>query len=345
MQHRPAVWIDFENAPHVWVLSSIIKHFQKKEYPVIFTARDFSCTVGLCRRMGFEARIVGIRGSAQGRISKAWRILDRAVRLSALIWRMRKSIGLALSHGSRSQALTAHYLGIPIVSMDDYELSDQSFVRFVDHLLVPFVISKDVWGPYADRVCHYPGVKEELYLCNFKPAEVEMHSKADKIKVFFRPEGRFAHYRSDQGEAMQHAILQYISEHPNIFMVLSPRDAEQAKWLIDFCEQRKLSHWLPGEVVDGPALIWQVDLVIGGGGTMTREAAVLGVPSYSFFAGKWGAVDHYLQAQGRLVRLADLEDIRRIRLKQRERVAISVPDTALNFVTGFVEGIIGKQRG
>ncbi len=43
-----------------------------------------------------------------------------------------------------------------------------------------------------------------------------------------------------------------------------------------------------------------MDLVIGGGGTMTREAAVLGVPAYTYFAGKWGAVDQYLSDQHRL---------------------------------------------
>jgi predicted glycosyltransferase len=34
---------------------------------------------------------------------------------------------------------------------------------------------------------------------------------------------------------------------------------------------------------------------------MLREAAYLGVPAYSLFAGRLGAVDHYLSATGRLV--------------------------------------------
>jgi predicted glycosyltransferase len=43
-------------------------------------------------------------------------------------------------------------------------------------------------------------------------------------------------------------------------------------------------------------LIWYSDLVISGGGTMNREAAALGVPVYSIFLGKSGAVDRYLSS-------------------------------------------------
>ena len=43
---------------------------------------------------------------------------------------------------------------------------------------------------------------------------------------------------------------------------------------------------------------------------MNREAAALGVPVYSIFRGKIGAVDAYLADQGRLVLLETVEDVR-----------------------------------
>ena len=43
---------------------------------------------------------------------------------------------------------------------------------------------------------------------------------------------------------------------------------------------------------------------------MNREAAALGVPVYSIFRGKIGAVDHYLARQGRLTILESPEDVR-----------------------------------
>src|SRR2546422_3920490 len=76
------------------------------------------------------------------------------------------------------------------------------------------------------------------------------------------------------------------------------------------------------EVVDGLNQVWHSDLVISGGGTMNREAAVLGVPIYSTFRGQIGAVDQYLSMKGRLVLLEDVRDVQtKIRVVRRPRPA------------------------
>lgn len=51
---------------------------------------------------------------------------------------------------------------------------------------------------------------------------------------------------------------------------------------------------------------------------MNREAAALGVPVYSIFRGKSGAVDRYLSAAGRLVFIENPQDVNRIRFVRRE---------------------------
>jgi len=53
------------------------------------------------------------------------------------------------------------------------------------------------------------------------------------------------------------------------------------------------------------------DLVVSGGGTMNREAAALGVPVYSMFRGRIGAVDQYLVGTGRMTLLESVEDVYR----------------------------------
>ncbi len=42
---------------------------------------------------------------------------------------------------------------------------------------------------------------------------------------------------------------------------------------------------------------------------MAREAAVLGVPSYSIFSGKLGAVDRQLASEGRLQLISSVSEI------------------------------------
>jgi hypothetical protein len=100
--------------------------------------------------------------------------------------------------------------------------------------------------------------------------------------------------------------------------VLLPRDAEQAGRYGNVANVVVLS-----KAVDGPSLLACADLVIGGGGTMTREAAVLGTPTYTVFAGRLAAVD------GELIRLGRLHDLRepttQPRFEKRRRSAVPIP--------------------
>jgi predicted glycosyltransferase len=51
---------------------------------------------------------------------------------------------------------------------------------------------------------------------------------------------------------------------------------------------------------------------------MAREAAALGIPAYTVFAGRRGGVDTQLMHEGRLVELSTQEDFQRITF---ERIA------------------------
>ena len=54
-----------------------------------------------------------------------------------------------------------------------------------------------------------------------------------------------------------------------------------------------------------PDVSLYADLVISAGGTMNREAVALGVPVFTTFEGRLGAVDEGLLREGRLRRLDD----------------------------------------
>jgi predicted glycosyltransferase len=66
---------------------------------------------------------------------------------------------------------------------------------------------------------------------------------------------------------------------------------------------------VPEHAVDGQSLVAGADLVISAGGTMNREAVVLGTPVYTTFAGRLGGVDERLIAEGRLRPLDRLDDL------------------------------------
>jgi predicted glycosyltransferase len=88
------------------------------------------------------------------------------------------------------------------------------------------------------------------------------------------------------------------------------REDVQAVLLCRTAEQRQVYAGRPGvqvpeRAVDALSLLALADVAIGGGGTMTREAALLGTPTFTVFAGKLAAVDAELIRRGRLHDLRD----------------------------------------
>jgi hypothetical protein len=135
----------------------------------------------------------------------------------------------------------------------------------------------------------------------------------------------------------------------NLRMVIVPRNESQKEWIeqnwLEFCHSRRII--IPEHVVDGLNLLWHSDLVISGGGTMNREAAALGVPVYSIFRGKIGAVDQYLADTGRLVLLKSAADVeaKLVVSKRSFRDAVkSSNGRALENIVEGVEHALGSRR-
>jgi predicted glycosyltransferase len=97
-------------------------------------------------------------------------------------------------------------------------------------------------------------------------------------------------------------VLERLGSDRNVHAVVLPRTPEQHAAIAS----RPLpSLILPERAVDAQSLIAAADLVVSAGGTMNREAVALGTPVWTTFAGRLGAVDEGLIADGRLRLLAD----------------------------------------
>jgi hypothetical protein len=77
---------------------------------------------------------------------------------------------------------------------------------------------------------------------------------------------------------------------------------------------------IPPSPLDGANLIAASDLVISAGGTINREAAALGVPVASVYAGKWAAVDEQLVQEGRLKRLSKPQDVESLIIAKKQNM-------------------------
>lgn len=332
------VWIDFENAPHVWVLKDFLNFFYAKGLKVLITARDFSYTLELCDYLNISVDRVTQTISAKNKINKFLTLIDRSKELYNFIKNLNNKPKLAISHGSRSQALASYALNIPVISLDDYEYSFKAFNYFVNEILTPFPIPKSEWGFFSNKIIQYPGLKEELYLWNKSNYNCSLNLRNDyrEIIIIFRAEANNAHYYDPKSTELRKKILEFLTNFKNIHLFLFARDKKQENEIVNFLIQNKVNFTIPHTILNGPALLYNSDLVIGGGGTMTREAAVLGIPSYSFFQGKLPHVDKYLIDTNKLVHIKDIDDIKKIKVEYKTARKTEIPDEAFTFVSRYL---------
>lgn len=313
------VWIDLANSPHVPIFRPIVAELEDRGHRVVLTARDFAQTVPLARRaFGDRVSVVGGHdGAALG--SKVTGLASRAIALARSP--EAATADRALSFCSHAQNLAARLRRIPALTMMDYEGQPVNHLSFrcATRVVVPRAFPDDAlrrFGARDRKVGRFDGLKEELYLSDAPAGEIGIDIPEDRVVVVLRPPATMAAYHRFENPLFDR-VLDRVAEHPDAVGLILPRTPDQARGL----EERGLHESLRvvREVPDGAALLAASDLVIGAGGTMNREAAVLGVPAYSAFAGAPAAVDDELIRQGRLVALRDERDLERIRIERRNR--------------------------
>src|SRR6202163_3184184 len=311
MDRPRRIWIDIDNSPHVPFFVPIVEELQKRGYEVILTARDAYQVCELMELYHLSCRVVG-RHYGKNRAAK---ILGTCLRAAQLVPMMLgEKIDLAVSHGSRAQMMVGFALGIPTLLILDYEyIAKMGFIR-PDWILVPQMIPDSKELAPKRQVIRYPGLKEDVYVPRLQldpSVKDQFGLEEDDIVVTVRPPAIEAHYHNPEADVLLDAALNFLTQAPDVRVILLPRNESQAKTLREtwgkWITNRNIM--IPEHAVAGINLIWFSDLVVSGGGTMNREAAALGVPVYSIFRGKIGAVDRHLQQEGRLILIESVEDI------------------------------------
>ena len=318
------IWIDLDNSPHVPFFVPIIEELEKQGYPTFLTARDACQVVELVDLHRLSCDKIG-RHYGKNKFVKAIGTCYRALQLIQAA--RKEELALAVSHGSRSQLIAAAVARIPSLLIFDYEFAKGLKAINPTWTMMPEVIFSEANSAYPKRAMKYPGLKEDAYIARFRP-DPAIRSKLgvaeQELMITVRPPASEAHYHNPESDGLFYAIVDFLGQKTGVRMVVLPRYGPQAASIRNTWPELINSGGIiiPDRVVNGLNLLWYSDLVISGGGTMNREAAALGVPVYSIFRGKIGAVDHYLARTGRLVLLESTEDIpHKVNLSRRERPA------------------------
>ena len=298
------VWIDLSNSPHVVFFQAVAAELEAAGHDVVVTARDHAQTVELARRVWPELQVVG-GGSPPGKLGKAKGIAARAEALRALARRLRPDA--ALSHGSYAQVVGARAARVWTVTMMDYEHQPANHLSFraANRVVLPALFPGQEaarQGARPRKVVRYDGFKEEVYLAGYEPPPGALDGLAldpGRTLVVFRPPPDGALYHRHVNDRFD-ALVEEARARPDVHALLLPRSTEQRARFGALAGVH-----VPERAPDGRALLARADLVIGGGGTMNREAALLGTPAYTAFTGTLAAVDAELIRRGLLFDLRD----------------------------------------
>ncbi len=306
------IWIDLANSPQVLFFRPLIAELNARGNEVSLTTRAYAQTIPLADQFGFQHTPIGEHGG-RGMLGLIGQNFRRALALSS--WARDRKFDLAVSHNAYSQIVAARLLRIPVVTLMDYEhqpLNHLGF-RLARKVIVPEVFPKKMLGKYGStgKTANYPGVKEQVYLSDFKPApnfRVKEGFPSEALLVVIRPPATWTAYHRFENELFDQ-LLAHLSQRAGIYNLFLPRIPSQAESV----RQIPQIH-LAEKVYNGPNLLYHADVVVSGGGTMNREAAVLGTPTYTVFQGKVAAVDQYLISKNRMRQIKIPADFSKIEI-------------------------------
>ena len=306
------VWIDLTNTAHVLVLRPLVEVLERNGHEVELTARPLSHTLDLLDQWGHPYTALGTYGGASRR-GKARAAASRLPQM--LRFGRGRGFDWALAHGSTDLPPAARVLRVPNTTMLDYEwaaLQHHCNCRLATRVLAPDAIPPERLARYGARppkLIRYPGLKEEYYLCGFEPDPSvidELGLDPQGALCVVRTAPSYALYLRGSENPLLPRVLRRLAEIDNLQTVVLARTPEQADSIASLDLPGVMA---PGRTVDGRSLVAFANLLISAGGTMNREAAVLGTPVFSIFEGRLAAVDEMLASQGRLRFLADPGEI------------------------------------
>jgi predicted glycosyltransferase len=304
------VWFDFTNTAHVPVLRPFVELLEADGREVELTARPLSHTVELLDDWGHPYRVIGRYGGAR-RLGKALAAVDR-VRGLVRYARDRK-FDFALGHASVDLPPAARLLRIPNTTMFDYEWATAQHhvvCRLADRILVPEAIPPvrlERYGARPPKLVRFEGLKEEYYLSGWEPDPGVLKPfgiDRRRIVCVVRTAPSYALYLGGSENALLGEVLRRLADEDAQTVVLARNDEQRRA--VRAVSDRFV---VPDRAVDGSSLVAFADVLVSAGGTMNREAAVLGTPVWSIFEGRLGGVDEQLVDEGRLRLLVDPAEI------------------------------------
>jgi len=319
------IWIDALTPKQANLFSVLVSRLRTRNHNVDVTTRRYREVEQLLEIRGINATIIGRHGGRE----LTDKLVESSRRITELADYTSKSRpDMALSFCSPEAARVAYGLGIP-----HYALCDSPHAEAVCRLSIPLsrklfaprAVPRRAWAPYSIRphdVIQYDALDPAVWIKAFAPGpDLRPFLGLDEEKPFvvLRTEEEYASYLLQKHKPTSTNVVEIARSlsQLGVQIVVLPRYEMQVESL-----SRELAGvaLVPGMVIDAVGLLSRASAFVGAGGTMSAEAALLGVPTISCYRAEPTYVDRYLARVGMVERILQTDRIaRRVRIFLRNR--------------------------
>ena len=290
------IWFDLSNSPHINMFHDLIRDMEADGHTIIITSRPLANTVELLDQRGLKHTVVGDHYGKS--------LLRKIFGYPIRVWQLRNFLrtqkpDLAISQSSFHSPVVARLLGIPSIYTNDNEhaMGNKPAFFCATRILIPENLPVERVaraGISASKVKQYPGVKEGIYLWS-KGEAIQQKRKAnpsEPINIYIRPEPQTAQYYKGKENFLDETILALQNKYK---ITVLPRDANQAS---HYKQPQFSGTQVPDKPMSFDFIAATCTIFIGAGGSMTRELAILGVPTISVYQDDLLEVDQFLLKKG-----------------------------------------------
>lgn len=311
------VWVDILTPKQVLFMGELSRRLEAEDHTVLRTTRKYREVNELLELKGVNATVVGKHGGASLK-GKLIASSHRIAELASIVEKFKPDVSIAFA--SPEAARTAFGLSVPHYTINDSPHSEAVALLTIPlskKLFSPKIIPLEAWsklGAGPEKIIQYDALDPIVWLREFHPNSGILDDLGldNNIPiVVFRAEETFASYLlgivPEEGSVVIpiiNSLIKRLREQAQIVFLL--RDQEQVKNVKKEFRKRVI---VPEKVIDGPSLLHFSSVFIGAGGTMTAEAALMGIPTITCYPGESTFVEKYLVRNRLSYSLTNPEDV------------------------------------
>ena len=275
------IWMDILTPKQLLFSEPLIEKLSKK-HEILCTSRSYDEVSKLSKIRQFKMVFVGKHG--EDKHSKLEQHLQRMKQLFPIINRF--SPDLTISFCSPEASRISFGLGVKHIAFCDSPHAEAVMkltLPLVQKLLIPWIIPKKEFSKFgidSKNIIPYRAIDASITIKR-KPIKKKVDFfKKSKKNILIRIEEEYASYASNSSKIIP-IIKKIIDEFHEENILIIGRYSDQIEKIKKIIGKKAK---VLGMDMDGKFLLENIDVFIGSGGTMTAEAALMGIPTISYDA-------------------------------------------------------------